>query len=53
MNTSLGNKWFDFRIPFWNVYTIIPSPTCFSMGYLKHIMLEFYHVIALRWALGL
>jgi hypothetical protein len=37
LNNSLDNKWFDFKIPFQNIYTIIPFPTCFVMGYLKPI----------------
>ncbi len=37
-------------IPFQSVYTIITSLTCFSTRYMKPIMLEFYHILALRWA---
>jgi hypothetical protein len=46
LNNSYGNKWFDFKIPFQSVYIIIPFSTCFLMGYLKPIVLEFYHVLA-------
>ncbi len=53
LNNSLGNKWFNFKIPFWSIYTIIPFPTCFSMGYLRPIVFEFYHVMAQRQVLGL
>ncbi len=45
LNNSLGNKWFNFKIPSWSVYTIIPFPTCSPTGYFKPIMLEFYHVL--------
>jgi hypothetical protein len=34
LNNSLGNKWFDFKIPFQSVCTIIPFPTCFPIEYL-------------------
>ncbi len=51
---NLSNKiWFNFRIPSWSIYTIIPFPTCYPTRYPRPIMLEFYHVLALRWALGL
>ncbi len=53
LNNSLGNKWFNFKIPFWSVCTIIPFPTCFPMGYLRPIMPKFYYVLAQGWALGL
>ncbi len=44
--THRGNKWFNFKIPFWNICTIIPFLACFSTGHLKPIMPEFYHVLA-------
>ncbi len=40
LNNSVGNKWFDFKIPFWNVYIIIPCLT--STRYLKPIMSKFF-----------
>jgi hypothetical protein len=40
LNNSLGNKWFNFKISFWIVYTIIPFSTCSLVRYLKPIMLE-------------
>jgi hypothetical protein len=46
LNNSLGNKWFNFKNPSWNVYTIIPFLACSSMGHLKLIMPKFYHVMA-------
>ncbi len=42
MNNSLGNKWFDFNIPFKNIYTIIPFLACFLTRYLKFIILMFW-----------
>jgi hypothetical protein len=30
LNNSLGNKWFNFKISSWSVYTIIPFLACFS-----------------------
>ncbi len=45
-NNSLGNKWFNFKIPFQSVYTIIPFPTCSLIGHVKLIMPKFYHVLA-------
>jgi hypothetical protein len=42
LNNSSGNKWFDFKIPFQNVCTIIPFPTCSLTKYLKPIVLKFY-----------
>ncbi len=53
LNNSLNNKWFDFKIPFQSVYTIIPSLTCSPIGYLKPIVIEFYHVPTLGQAFGL
>jgi len=35
LRNSSSNKWFNFKIPSWNVYTIIPFPTCSSTKYLK------------------
>jgi hypothetical protein len=32
---------------------IIPSLTCSSIGYLRLIVIEFYHVLTLGWAFGL
>ncbi len=46
LNNSSGNKWFNFKIPSQNVYTIVSFPTCFPTGYLKPIVLEFYHILA-------
>jgi len=46
LNNSSGNKWFNFKIPSQNVCTIVSFPTCFSTGYLKPIVLEFYHILA-------
>ncbi len=48
LNNSSSNKWFEFKIPSWNVYTIIPFPTCSPTRYLRPIMPEFYHVLAYR-----
>jgi len=45
LNNSLNNKWFNFKIPSWNICTITPFLTCFLTGHLKLIMLEFYHVL--------
>jgi len=42
LNNSSGNKWFDFKIPSRNVYTIIPFLACSSIEYLRPIMFEFY-----------
>jgi len=42
-----------FKIPFQNVCTIIPFPTCSLKNYLKPIVLEFYHVLALGQVFGL
>ncbi len=52
LNNSSGNKWFNFKVPSWSIYTIIPFPTWFSIGYLRLIVLEFYHVLALGCVLG-
>ncbi len=52
LNNSLGNKWFNFKIPSQSVCTIIPFPTCSSTRYLKPIMPKFHHVLA-RGKLGL
>ncbi len=41
------------KIPFRSVYTIIPFLACYSVGYLKPIMLEFYYVLAQGRMLGL
>jgi len=41
LNNSSGNKWFNFKIPSRSVYTIIPFPSCFLMGHLRPIVLEF------------
>ncbi len=53
LNNSLNNKRFDFKISFQNVCTIIPFLTCFLIGYLKPIMLEFDHVLAQGWTFSL
>jgi hypothetical protein len=53
MNNSSNNKWFIFKIPFRNVCTIIPSLACFLTRYIKLIVLEFYHVLALGWVFNL
>jgi hypothetical protein len=52
LNNSLGNKWFNFKIPYWSICTIIPFSTCFLTRNLRPIMFEFYHVLALKWAFG-
>jgi hypothetical protein len=52
LNNSLGNKWFNFRIPSLSSCTIIPFSACFPTRNLRHIMLEIYHLLALRLALG-
>ncbi len=46
LKNSSCNKWFGFKIPSQNVYTIIPFSTCSLIGYPRPIVLEFYHVIA-------
>jgi len=46
LNNSLHNKWFNFKIPFWNIYTIILFLTCILIGYLKFITFKFYHVLS-------
>jgi hypothetical protein len=53
LNNSLGNKWFNFKIPSSSIYTIIPFPTCPLMKYLKSIMAKFYHVLAQGRTFGL
>jgi hypothetical protein len=46
LNNSLNNKWFDFKILYWNICTIILFSThCSLKGYMKSIMLKFDHVI--------
>jgi hypothetical protein len=40
LNNSSNNKWFNFKISSWTIYTIIPFPTCFSKKYLKHIVTD-------------
>ncbi len=50
LNNPSNNKWFDFKISFRNVCTIIPFLTCSLIGYLKPIMPEFDHVLAQGWA---
>jgi hypothetical protein len=37
LNNSLGNKCFNFKIPSWSVYPIIPFSTHFPTRYLKFI----------------
>jgi len=41
LNNSSSNKWLDFKIPFWNICTIIPFPTCFLIGYLDPLCSNF------------
>ncbi len=53
LNNLSNKKWFNFKIPSWSVHTIIPFPTRSPTWYLRPIMLEFYHVLALKWAFGL
>ncbi len=53
LNNSSNNKWFDFKIPSWSIYTIIPFPACFWIGYLKPIVPKFYHVLAQGRVFGL
>jgi hypothetical protein len=45
LNNLLGNKWFDFNIPFQSVYIIIFFSACYFMKYLRSIVFEFYHVL--------
>ncbi len=45
-NNLLDNKWLNFKIPSWNICTIIPFRTCSLTRYLKPIMPKFYHVLA-------
>ncbi len=49
----IGQQMVRFQIPFRSIYTIIPFPACFPIGYLKPIVLEFYHVLAQGQVLGL
>ncbi len=35
LNNSSGNKWFNFKIPFRNAYTIIPFQACSPTRHLK------------------
>ncbi len=46
LSNSLGNKWFNFKIPSWNVCTIIPFPSCSPIGHLRPIVPKFYLVLA-------
>jgi hypothetical protein len=41
LKNSSDNKWFNFNISFWSIYTIIPFLTCYLMTYLRPIVLEF------------
>jgi len=45
LNNSLGNKWFNFKIPSRSIYTIIPFPTCSPTGYPKPIVPKSYHIL--------
>jgi hypothetical protein len=47
--TQRDKKWFNFKIPFWSVHTIIPFPTCSPTRYLRPIVPKFYHVLAQGW----
>ncbi len=49
----IGQQMVQLQIPSWNVCTIITFLGCSPMGYLRPIMLEFYHVLAQRWVFGL
>jgi len=51
LNNSLDNKLFIFKIQFENICTIIPFLACSLNGYLRPIVLEFYHVPAMGQAL--
>jgi hypothetical protein len=44
LNNSSGNKWFNFKISSWIIYTIIPFLACSLTRHLKPIVLEFDHV---------
>jgi hypothetical protein len=46
LNNSLGNKWFNFKVPFRSICTIIPFLTCFLTRHPRPIMPKFYHVLA-------
>jgi hypothetical protein len=52
-NNSLGNKWFNLKISFQNIYIIVPYLTCFLTRYLRFNVFKFYHVPALGRMLGL
>ncbi len=52
-NNSLDNKWFNFEIPSWIVYTIVPFLACFSMRHLKPIVPKFDLVLGQGQAFGL
>jgi hypothetical protein len=49
LNNSSCNKWFNFKIPSQNVYTIIPFLACSWTVYLRLIMPEFFHLLAQGW----
>jgi hypothetical protein len=38
LNNSSDNKWFNLKIPFWSIYTIIPFSACFLTKHLKPIV---------------
>jgi hypothetical protein len=46
LNNSSSNKWFNFKVPSWSIYTIIPFLACSPTRHLKPIMPKFYHVLA-------
>ncbi len=48
LNNSLGNKWFNFKVLFLNVCTIIPLLTWFLMRYLKPMCSNFI----MLWPIG-
>jgi len=45
LNNSSSNKWFNFKIPSQSIRTIILFLACSSMGHLRPIVPEFYHVL--------
>jgi hypothetical protein len=53
LNNSSDNKWFNFKISSWNVYTIILFPTFSSTWYLKSIVPKICHVFAQGMMFGL
>jgi hypothetical protein len=53
LKNSPSNKWFNFKTPSRSICTIITFLTCSTIGYLKPIMPEFYHVLGQRRTFGL